>query len=96
MTDCDVRLPSDYFDVAVPAACAALIYRFSHKPSGHSLIDDAHAKYEAFLRYYVLGLQHAGSPYAFLTIGSCIAVTPTAYAAVRVSQKDKLEKTSTS
>ena len=83
MTDCDVRLPSDYFDVAVPAACAALIYRFSHKSSGHSLIDDAHAKYEAFLRYYVLGLQHAGSPYAFHTIGSCIAVTPTAYAAVR-------------
>ena len=83
MTDCDVRLPSDYFDVAVPAACAALIYRFSHKSSGHSLIDDAHAKYEAFLRYYVLGLQYAGSPYAFHTIGSCIAVTPTAYAAVR-------------
>ena len=83
MTDCDVRLPSDYFDVAVPAACAALIYRFSHKSSGHSLVDDAHAKYEAFLRYYVLGLQHAGSPYAFHTIGSCIAVTPTAYAAVR-------------
>ncbi len=83
MTDGDVRLPGDYFNVAVPTSCAGLIYRFSHKPSGNSGIDNAHAQYEAYLRYYVLGLRHAGSPYAFHTIGSCIAVSPTAYAAVR-------------
>ena len=83
MTDCDVRLPSDYFNVTVPPSCAALTYRFFHKASGNRQVDDAHARYEAYLRYYVLGLRHAGSTYAFHTIGSCIAVTPTAYAAVR-------------
>ena len=83
MTDCDVRLPSDYFNVTVPPSCAALTYRFTHKASGNRQVDNAHAQYEAYLRYYVLGLQHAGSTYAFHTIGSCIAVTPTAYAAVR-------------
>ena len=83
MTDCDVRLPSDYFNVTVPRSCAALTYRFTHKASGNGQVDSAHAQYEAYLRYYVLGLRHAGSAYAFHTIGSCIAVTPTAYAAVR-------------
>tara|TARA_B100000029_G_scaffold482774_1_gene533333 strand:+ start:1247 stop:2599 length:1353 start_codon:yes stop_codon:yes gene_type:complete len=83
MTDCDVRLPNDYFSPTIPISCAGLIYRFSHNPSGDSTIDNAHALYEAYLRYYVLGLQYAGSPYAFHTIGSCIAVSPTAYAAVR-------------
>lgn len=38
--------------------------------------------YELFLRYYVLGLRHAGSPYAFHAIGSALACTPQAYAAV--------------
>jgi len=83
MTDCDVRLPSDYFNVRVPLSCAALTYRFSHEASGNHRVDNAHARYEAYLRYYVLGLRHAGSSYAFHTIGSCIAVTPTAYATVR-------------
>ena len=38
--------------------------------------------YEIFLRYYVLGLAHAGSPYAFHSIGSAMACTTDAYAAV--------------
>jgi hypothetical protein len=39
--------------------------------------------YEIFLRYYVLGLRYAGSPYAFHTIGSTMVCTADAYAAVR-------------
>jgi glycosyltransferase involved in cell wall biosynthesis len=38
--------------------------------------------YELFLRYHELGLRHAGSPYAFHTIGSTITCTGFAYAAV--------------
>lgn len=82
-TDCDVRLPKDYFDPKLPEGAAALLYRFRHVPSGDSKLDEAHSKYEVFLRYYVLGLRYAGSPYGFHTIGSCIAIDPLSYARVR-------------
>ncbi len=39
--------------------------------------------YEIFLRYWVLGLQYARSPYAFHSIGSTIVTTADAYLAVR-------------
>jgi hypothetical protein len=39
--------------------------------------------YEFSLRYYVAGLNYAGSPYAFHTIGSTIAVNSEHYAKVR-------------
>jgi len=83
MTDCDVCLPADYFKVSGRPSTSALIYRFLHEPSGEPIIDEAHARYEAYLRYYILGLRHAGSPYAFHAIGSCIATGVTAYAGVR-------------
>ena len=83
MTDCDVCLPADYFKVSGRPSMSALIYRFMHEPSGEPVIDEAHARYEAYLRYYMLGLRHAGSPYAFHAIGSCIATGVTAYAGVR-------------
>ncbi len=83
MSDGDVRLPSDYFDVTVPPSTAAVVYRFFHEPCGEPTIDEAHARYEAYLRYYILGLRHAASPYAYHSIGSCIATVPRAYATVR-------------
>ena len=82
-SDCDVNLPSNYFDVKTNNLSAALIYPFLHEPCGVVFIDEAHARYEAYLRYYVLGLRHAGSPYAYHSIGSCIAAVPMHYAAVR-------------
>ena len=39
--------------------------------------------YELSLRYYVNRLEYAGSPYAFHTVGSCLAVDATSYAKVR-------------
>jgi hypothetical protein len=39
--------------------------------------------YEIFLRYWVLGLKYARSPYAFHSIGSTIVTTGDAYLAVR-------------
>ena len=83
MTDCDVQLPTEYFAATAQPSSAALIYPFLHEPCGEALIDEAHARYEAYLRYYTLGLQYAGSPYGFHTIGSCMAIKPAAYAGVR-------------
>ena len=83
MSDCDVSLPNDYFYISVPTLSAAVIYPFSHEPIGDPAIDEAHARYESYLRYYILGLRHAGSAYDFHTIGSCIATSPAMYAAVR-------------
>jgi hypothetical protein len=44
---------------------------------GQSAID----RYELFLRSYVLGLEQAGSPYAFQTVGSAMACRASAYVA---------------
>lgn len=57
-----------------------------HVAFAHRLDDDATSAaivcYELFLRYYVLGLRRAGSPYAFHSIGSTIVCSAQAYAAV--------------
>ncbi|MEA1971580.1 MAG: hypothetical protein U9N37_08200, partial [Thermodesulfobacteriota bacterium] len=43
--------------------------------------------YEIFLRYYVLGLRWAGSPYAFHSVGSTMVCTTGGYATVRGMNK---------
>ena len=82
MSDCDVVLPADYF-AASGTDGVLLTYPFRHVPGGDDAIDRAHAIYDSFLRYYVLGLRAAGSPHAHHTIGSTLAVDVHAYAAVR-------------
>jgi hypothetical protein len=57
---------------------AALLYPFRHVDVTREALE-----YEVSLRYYVAGLRFAGSPYAFHTIGSTLAVHATAYARVR-------------
>ena len=57
---------------------AALLYPFRHVDVTREALE-----YEISLRYYVAGLRFAGSPYAFHTIGSTLAVHATAYARVR-------------
>jgi hypothetical protein len=57
---------------------AALLYPFRHVDATPEALE-----YEVSLRYYVAGLRFAGSPYAFHTIGSTLAVHATAYAQVR-------------
>ncbi len=82
MTDCDVVLPADYL-TASPEDGVLLTYPFRHVAGTETSIDTAHGIYEAFLRYYVLGLRSAGSRYALHTIGSTLAVEVGAYSAVR-------------
>ncbi len=62
------------------AWAAALAY--AHRLEGSEQEQAAIVCYELFLRYHVLGLQFADSPYAFHTIGSTMACTPQAYAAI--------------
>jgi hypothetical protein len=86
-TDADVSLPVDYFDrteaAGEPPFPAALVYDFTHTRQATDGLGDAIDQYEVFLRYLVLGLRYAGSPYAFHTIGSTIVLHADAYAAVR-------------
>ncbi len=89
LTDADAHLPRDYFPaLAVREGGAAddavaMVYAFEHGVSDDVALTDAHALYEISLRHYVLGLRRAGSPYAFHSIGSCIAVHAAALAIVR-------------
>ena len=86
--DADATLPGDYWARLASAAAdaprsAALLWPFSHEPGGDPAIDAATTLYEISLRYYVLGLSAAGSPYAYQSIGSSLAFDAAAYASVR-------------
>jgi hypothetical protein len=86
-TDADVILPDRYLEMVPPGRtegmAAALLYPFWHRAEPPAALTDAINRYEVFLRYYVLGLTDAGSPYAFHTLGSTLAVHAVAYAQVR-------------
>ena len=90
-TDADAQPPASYFQTLADVAPltprglrrVALTLPFWHTPSGDAAIDSATADYELSLRYYTLGLAAAGSPYAYQSMGSSLAVLAEAYAEVR-------------
>lgn len=83
-SDADARLPKDYFKAAnIQKPAVALTYPFTHIAPDDPREQTAIELYESYLQSYVVGLHKAGSPYAFHTIGSCIAVNAQAYAQVR-------------
>ncbi len=84
-TDGDARLPEDYFDrlESAPAPAVAACYPFRHVAGTDEACNAATSLYELRLHHHVLGLEFAGSPYAWHSLGSCLAVTTEAYAAVR-------------
>ena len=84
-TDADAKLPRDYFQRidCVDPGTAAATYPFIHTPGSHPACDRATALYELRLHHYVLGLEYSGSPYAFHSLGSSIAISADAYAKVR-------------
>lgn len=61
----------------------AAVVSYAHRPEDDPALQAAICCYEIFLRYYVLGLRFAGSPYAFHSIGSAMVCTPESYVAVR-------------
>ncbi len=79
-TDADVRLPTNYLR-RPPERPGSLVMPYRHQAC-EQLASRAVA-YELHLRYYVDRLRHAGSPYAFHTIGSTIAIHAEVYAKVR-------------
>ncbi len=88
-SDADAHLPNDYFSALdnegssnYKAPCAAAIYPFKHL-CDDTPVGQATRLYERRMHQYVDGLHSAGSPYAFQTIGSAIAVAAKHYAQVR-------------
>ncbi len=93
-TDADATLPINYFLVPKPDdKKSALTYQFKHtfhtafthsKMSwAQNKIERTTVRYEESLRYYEAGLAYAQSPYAYPTIGSCLAINPEYYAQAR-------------
>jgi len=62
---------------------------FSHSAPANSEEHKAIINYEIFLRYYVLGLTYANSPYAFFTIGSTMVCDVESYVRVGGMNKKK-------
>jgi hypothetical protein len=83
--DADTIVQPDYLSAIVrhfaTATAGGASIPYCHQPAadpaGQAVID----RYELFLRAYVLGLELAGSPYAFHTVGSAMACRATAYVA---------------
>lgn len=64
------------------SGAGAAVLPFRHQAAGESRRQDAIERYELFLRGYAFGLAQAGSPYAFIPVGSAMACTATAYVQV--------------
>ena len=73
----------DYFNADIKTAIVA----YEHQLPPDALQQAAITCYEIFLRYWVLGLTYAHSPWAFHSIGSTIAVSTDAYLEVRGMNK---------
>ena len=84
-TDADATLPENYLSRLdeSPADSSALLYPFRHDSSEDGRTTEACLRYELRLHHYVLGLQYSRSPYAYHTLGSCLAVRASNYAQVR-------------
>jgi hypothetical protein len=61
--------------------CAGATLPFRHQPGESPEQEGAIRRYELYLRSYLFGLQRAGSPYAFPTIGSAFACSARGYIA---------------
>ncbi|OPL14696.1 MAG: hypothetical protein AVO39_08725 [delta proteobacterium MLS_D] len=85
--DADTLVEPDWLSVVrgrfTSDSLTAAAVEFSHRRGGTSAEDDAIVRYETLIRYYVLGLDYAGSSYSYHSIGSTMAVTAEGYAAVR-------------
>jgi glycosyltransferase involved in cell wall biosynthesis len=85
--DADTRVRPDYLSAIrnafVSGKARTGIVAYEHAMPPEEIGQAAICLYEIFLRYWVLGLQYARSPYAFYSIGSTIVTTADSYLAVR-------------
>jgi len=83
-TDADAILPADYFQrLLAQKKGIAAVFPYLHNPEGGKLHQQVIKHYQVKLDHHVAGLRQAGSPYAFHTIGSTIAVNLNYYEQVR-------------
>ncbi len=82
-SDADAHLPSNYFE-PITGDYSAITFAHKHlnNPQDDAVSNASHT-YEQALDYYLQGLRWAGSPYAFNTIGSTLAVNILRYCQVR-------------
>lgn len=83
--DADTLVDSDYlpaiFEHFRQSQCGGAVVPFYHQFGDTDQQERAIRDYELYLRSYLYGLQLAGSPYAYHTIGSAFACTAYAYIA---------------
>lgn len=81
--DADTLVRPDYLSALVrhfeQSRCGAAVIPFCHQTGATAESERIIARYELFLRSYVLGLTLAGSPYAFHSVGSAMACRASAY-----------------
>ncbi len=84
-TDADATLPPCYFTqlAGAPEGAVGATFPFTHESCHDTALSAAGSLYELRLHYYVCGLEYARSPYAWHSLGSCLAVRKSAYAHVR-------------
>lgn len=85
--DADTLVQTDYLSAVrnafVSGKAKTGIIAYEHQMPSDEIEQFAICCYEIFLRYWVLGLQYAQSPYAFHSIGSTMVTTAEGYLAVR-------------
>ena len=83
--DADTLVQPDYLSAIVRhfahTTCGGASIPYRHRPAVDTAGQQAIDRYELFLRVYLLGLELAGSPYAFHTVGSAMACRASAYCA---------------
>ncbi|MCG8673570.1 MAG: hypothetical protein MI867_29550 [Pseudomonadales bacterium] len=85
-SDADAFWPVNYLntDQLTLGKKGAAVFCFQHQQSEKQVhLSDAAARYDISLRYYVLGLRWAGSPWAYHTVGSTLVIHGESYAETR-------------
>jgi glycosyltransferase involved in cell wall biosynthesis len=81
--DADTLVEANYLralrDHFAGSVAGGAVIPFCHQAGETSGEERAITLYELYLRHYVLGLEQAGSPYAFHCVGSAMACTAAAY-----------------
>lgn len=83
MSDADAYLPVTYFESEIPTNKSAITFPYTYLEKDCSQTYAASVAYQLSINHYVEQLKKAGSPYAFSTLGSCIAVNYQYYIKVR-------------
>jgi hypothetical protein len=83
--DADTVVQADYLQAITRhfanSSAGGAVIPYCHRPAENAAGQSAIDRYELFLRLYVLGLELAGSPYSFHTVGSAMACRASAYTA---------------